>query len=108
MSLFSMSPFSMSLFSISLFSMSLFSISFCSHCELPNGEAAWVDIVSDDVCFKEKKVAAFPAFSEDVSVFVNYPQAIEALHKEAAQFVKGMTGGAVRFMSDALFLSMFV
>ena len=98
----------MSLFSMSLFSMSLFSISFCSHCELPNGEAAWVDIVSDDVCFKEKKVAAFPAFSEDVSVFVNYPQAIEALHKEAAQFVKGMTGGAVRFMSDAFFLSMFV
>ena len=67
-----------------------------------NGVAAWVDIVSDDVCFKEKKVAAFPAFSEDVSVFVNYPQAIEALHKEAAQFVKGMTGGAVRLMAESL------
>ena len=57
-------------------------------------EAAWVDIVSDDVCFEERKVAAFPAFSEDVSILINYPQAIGELHKEAAQFIKGMTGGS--------------
>jgi hypothetical protein len=58
-------------------------------------EAAWIDIVSDKVCWKEKRVASFPAFSEDVSILINHPQAVELLHTEAAKFIKGMTGGAV-------------
>jgi hypothetical protein len=57
-------------------------------------EAAWINVISDDVCWKEKKVALFPPWSDDVSIFVSQPQAVTELHASAARFVKGMMGGA--------------
>ena len=51
-------------------------------------------MMSDETCLNEKKVASFPSYSEDVSIFVNYPQAIKELHREASMFIKGMMGGA--------------
>ena len=66
-----------------------------THPSLHPREAAWINIISDDVCWEEKQVASFPAYSEDVSIFINHPQAVELLHHEAAKFLKGMTGGAV-------------
>ena len=61
--------------------------------QLPR-EAAWINLISDATCWNEKKVAIFPPWSEDVSVFIYQPQAVKELHKSTARFIKGMMGGA--------------